>query len=574
MCRACPPSPSLADAAFAAGRAARRQGDHQAAIAHFRDTLRHCPEHLPAHNNLATALQAAGELDEALQIAQQAVALAPDKAVVHSNLGALWQLQGDNDQAIAAYEQALRLQPDLFLAHLNLAKVLSAAQDWPAALSALDAALALQPTAGEAHLERGRVLSKLQRHHEALAASERALALLPEPFRAYIDQSVMLGELGYHHLALLSDNAAIACHPDSALAYYNRATVLRRLNRCAEALQDNHRAIALQADYADAHWNASLNSLLLGDYTNGWPEYEWRWRRTGADPQHYAERPLWTGREAIAGKTILLHAEQGMGDSIQFCRYAPLVAALGAKVLLAVYPALMRLCASLPGITQILPQERTEREVAFDLHAPLLSLPRAFATTLETIPAAVPYLRVQRPRRMHWAEYLGAKTRPRIGLVWSGNPSHQNDRERSLPLARLCRLDDPAYQWVSLQHEPREADQALLAEHPHWLHPGETLEDFADTAALIANLDLVIGVDTAVVHLAGALGVPTWTLLCYHPDWRWLLARADSPWYPSMRLFRQPTPGDWDSVLRAVQQTLAQTRFTPARAPLPNEDAQ
>jgi len=539
-----------------AGKQARLRGETLNAIACFREAIRLQPDCVPAYNNLATALQKEGRLDEAIAVLRQALALDPGRALLHNNLGGLLQQQGELEAAIAAYRQALALDPALSLAHLNLGKALIAREQWQEALDAFDVAHRQQPASVETLLQRGMALTKLKRYPEALSAYEQALALAPDSAPAYLHQSATLMALNAPSLAYLSAQQAIALDPHAPAAYYNRGLALSRMNRCREALSDNQRAIALQPDYADAHWNAALNHLLLGDYADGWNEYEWRWQRSGADPQHYAERPLWTGEQDLQGKTILLHAEQGMGDCIQFSRYAPLVAARGARVLLEVYPAVAPLFVRLPGVSQLLLRGPDDRAVDFDYHCPLLSLPRAFATRLERIPAQIPYLRAHPKRLADWRARLGARQRPRIGLAWSGNAAHQNDAERSIPLADLAVLIHPQFDYYSLQIEVRESDRAALDAQENLRSFGEHLRDFSDTAALIAELDLVISVDTAVAHLAGALGKPVWLLLAYHPDWRWMLERSDSPWYPSMRLFRQAMPGDWRGPLAAIRQQL------------------
>jgi hypothetical protein len=299
---------------------------------------------------------------------------------------------------------------------------------------------------------------------------------------------------------------------------------------------------------------------LTGDFKGGFEVYERRW---DAD-QHRAFRrdfalPLWTGAEDVAGKTVLLHAEQGFGDTIQFSRYAPLLAARGARVVLEVQEPLRTLMASLSGVAQIL--SRGEALPDFDLHCPLLSLPRAFGTELRAIPNAVPYLAVAKDAVTRWGARLGASGRRKIGIAWSGRPTHKNDRNRSVTLADFLKIfagTDAAI--VSLQREVRDADAAMLRERADVIHFGENLRDFADTAALMENLDLVIAVDTSVVHLAGALGKPVWVLLPFMPDWRWLLDRDDSPWYPNARLFRQDESRAWDSVIASVNAALRELR--------------
>ncbi len=496
-----PPAADGVSACLSAGKQARQRGDNAKAIGHFREAIRLQSDCVPAYNNLANALQAEGDLDGALASARQAIEIDPERAILHCTLASLLWMNDDTDAAIAAYQHAISLDPALHLAHHNLGKLLIAEKRWEEALQAFDAAQQTQaPPSTETLLQRGQVLTQLQRHQEALIAYEQALAQTPDSAQAYINQSATLLACREHSLACLSAQQAIALNPRSVPAYYNRGLALSRMNRCRAALADNRRALDCQPDNADAHWNTSLDHLRLGDYGAGWPEYEWRWQRTGADRQRYPDRPRWNGQQDLQGKTILLHAEQGLGDSIQFSRYVPLVAQRGARVLLEVNAAVAPLFVHLPGVSDLLvrPPGDSDGEASFDLHAPLLSLPLAFGTTLETIPAQTPYLHAHPKRLAEWRARIGERTRLRIGLAWSGNAHHQGDSERSLPLADLATLIQPQWACYSLQREVRPSDQAALAAQDNLCHFGEQLRDFSDTAALIAQLDLVISVDTAV----------------------------------------------------------------------------
>ncbi len=316
------------------------------------------------------------------------------------------------------------------------------------------------------------------------------------------------------------------------------------------------KALTIEPDYAPAHWNESLCRLLIGDFERGWKKYEWRWK---CDQDLLATRnfsqPLWLGREDLTGKTILLHAEQGLGDTIQFARYAQAVAQKCAKVILEVQPSLRSLLSEISGAYKVL--SRGEPLPEFDFHCPLLSLPLAFNTRLETIPATIPYLGARAAVVKRWEDNLGKRDVPRVGIVWSGLSTNVNDHNRSIALSRLAALAGPSVKLVSLQNEVRAEDEKALAANKQILHFGSELEDFSDTAALVSLMDLVVSVDTSVAHLAGALGKPVWILLPFAPDWRWLVDREDSPWYPTARLFRQPKIGDWDSVIDKVKQDLS-----------------
>jgi hypothetical protein len=316
-----------------------------------------------------------------------------------------------------------------------------------------------------------------------------------------------------------------------------------KYNRVEEALADYNRALALDPDNADANFNAAISRLCLGDYSAGWKQYEYRWQKEKLKPREYSQ-PMWRGEENLQGKTIFVHPEQGFGDSLQFVRYVPMLAKLGARVLLAVPPALRELMCSVSGVARVLTDG--DETPDFDLHCPLMSLPLAFGTELANVPAEVPYLWPSRERLETWSPRLPSETgHLRVGLCWAGNPSHVNDRNRSMALTHLTDvLSLPNVDFVSIQRDVNEQDAAILRNHGV-LHLGGQFTSFADTAAVIALLDLVVVVDTSVAHLAGAMGKATALLVPFSPDWRWLLNRADSPWYPSMRIFRQTAPSDW-----------------------------
>ena len=494
--------------------------------------------------------------DEALAGYDRALAIGPDDPEALNGRGiVLRQLRRPND-ALASYDRALSLRPDYPAALANRGNVLTDLKRFDEALASFDRALAIRPDFAGAMRNRSNVLREMGRLDEALASCDRALAIQPDFAEALVGRGALLLDLGRLEEALASCDRALAIRPDYAEALNIRGVVLHGLGRLDAALASFARALAIRPDYADAHWSEALCRLLAGDFAAGWAKYEWRWRtRLHADAGQTFAQPPWLGEPEVAGKTVLLHAEQGFGDTIQFCRYATLLAERGARVVLQVQPELKSLLVALAGVHVVL--ARGEPLPDFDFHCPLLSLPLAFGTTLGTIPSRIPYLAPRPAPVERWRARLAAARPPRIGIAWSGNAQHRNDRHRSIGLGLFARLLYVGGTLVSLQKELRDGDRQWLAAHPEVLHAGDDLSDFADTAVLISLLDVVISVDTVVAHLAGAMGKPVWILLpALGVDWRWLLGREDSPWYPSARLFRQPAVGDWDSVMERVASEL------------------
>jgi len=475
-------------------------------------------------------------------------------------LGILRTQQGNWEAAAVLLSDAVRRNPASPDAHSNLGNALNETRRHDEAIASYGKAIALKPDFAEAHNNMGIALNTLERYEQAIASCGRALAINANLAEAHYNIGNALYALDRHEEAIASFRRALEIKPDDIEVHNNLGLALNDLNRQREAIALFDRALALKPDFADAHWNRGLALLTQGDFAQGLEEYEWRWRTNVTAPMQTFPRPLWLGATDLRGKTILLHADQGFGDTIQLARYAPMLAAKGARVLLQVLPPVKALLSGLEGVERVL--ARGEPLSDFDCHCPLSSLPRAFGTRLESIPARVPYLQASADRVAKWEAQLGRASGPRVGLTWSGNRSTRRHRLRSISLARLLPLlSVPGVRFVSLQKDMPEEDARTLAGRPEITHIGDKLGDFADTAAAVSLLDLVISIDTSTVHLAGAMGKPVWVMLLLTQDWRWLLDREDSPWYPSARLFRQTRVGDWDGVIERVCAELP--RFSP-----------
>jgi tetratricopeptide (TPR) repeat protein len=535
------------------GVALQRQGKLAEAEKIYTRILKTLPDQFDTLQLLAELKLQRGKPGEAFRHMAAAVEARPQSADARVHLGhVLRALKRDGD-ALASFDKALALDPRHVDALGSRGDVLLSLRRPAEALQCFDTILAAAPGHPEARANRGVALAALGRHDEALADFDAALAAAPHPIVSF-NRGNTLSMLGRQAEAVAAYDRTLAMIPGHAPAWSSRGVSLQALNRHGEAIASFDRALALAPDYADAHFNKSLALLAIGDYPGGQAEYEWRWKRAGTDTKHNFGKPLWLGEAPLKGKTILLHAEQGLGDTIQFARYVPQLAAAGADVVLEAHPELKPLLARLDGARAVI--GRGEARPAFDVHCPLGSLPLACRTELASVPAEIPYLAADEARVARWRPRLEAAGRPRVALVWAGNVAHANDRNRSLPLDMLRPLwNGDRIRFVSLQRDLRDGDAAALAGMP-LLHLGNELADFDDTAAVLAACDLLITVDTSVAHLAGALGCPMWLLLPFAADWRWTADSDRSPWYPSARLFRQPQLGDWDSVIARVASEL------------------
>jgi tetratricopeptide (TPR) repeat protein len=513
-------APSQFDALHLLGVLKLQTGNNAEAHRLIAAALKVDPRSGDALTNLGLALRAMNRTAEALASFERALALAPNHVEALNNRGLLLLTDGRAADALSCFDQVLRLAPR-HLARINRANALAGLGRLEEAIAEYDRVLAMFPNHAGARFNRGNALHGSARYAEAVADFDRALALTPQ----------------------------------HAEAWNNRGIALYALNRRAEALSCYVRAVAIRTDYPDAHYNEALSLLAMRDFARGLAKYEWRLRRTGAPPHRRDLRaPLWLGEYPLGARTILLHAEQGLGDTMQFVRYAPLLARAGAKVVLEVQPELVSLLAATEGVDRVL--ARGEHLPAVDVRCAIPSLPLATGTRLDTIPAEIPYLRASPERLARWRSRMEALAPPRVALAWAGNPLHVNDRNRSIALAQLAPLLDVPARFVSVQRETADGDAEILQSERRITHLGGELADFADTAAVIALADLVVCVDTSVAHLAGAMGKPVFILLPFAADWRWMLDRTDTPWYPTARLFRQPALGDWDSAIGRVRDEL------------------
>lgn len=522
---------------------------YKEALASYDRALALKPDYVECYNSRGLALQELKRPSQALSAFDKAVALKPDFAEAYVNRGlALEDLQ-QPAQALAAYDQGIALRPNSVEAYFSRGRLLERLGRPVEALASYDKTIALKPVFAEAYTHRGNVLQHLRHLEEALASHDRAIALRPDFVEAHNNRSVVLIYLMRPAEALVSCDRAIALKSDFAEAYNNRGNILQELRRFDEALAAYDMAIQLKPDYVEAHNNKAYLLLLLGCFAEGWRGHEWRkkWPDWPVASNFY-NQPLWTGEEDIEGKTIFVWWEQGFGDTIQFCRYAKLLEARGARVIMSVQPPLLGLLKSVSPTIDVIDHDATQ----FDYHCPLMSLPLAFGTTLATIPAESQYVTADPKLRDAWEARLPRKAKPRIGVIWTGSMTHKI-YNRPIPLQTFLTLLNPGADWICLQKEISESDVAALRQDGRIVFFGDEIRDFSDTAALLDLTDLVITIDTSVAHLAGAMGKPVWILLPYSGDWRWLLDRNDSPWYPSARLFRQRELGDWRNPIEEVK---------------------
>lgn len=543
--------PSYAEGHNSLGCAYKMQGKLTLAANHFRQSLGLQPANMHAHCNLGDVLRQLGALKEAIVCFYHVLRLQPNSVEALNQIGGILRENGEARTAIGYHEQAVKLAARKAESLVLLARAQSAAGDRNKAITLCREAVRAQPDFVSAYGEWANLLHAQKNHRAAKSILRKALAMDANYAEGYNTLGVIAEEENRLDEARSLLEKAIALRPEFPEAYNNLGLVGWAQGRCEDARAAYERALAARPGYIEARWNLALSQLIAGEYREGWHNYEARWQRERA-PRRF-EQPLWQG-EPLAGRRILLHAEQGLGDTVQFLRFVPQVVAAGGKVILDVQRRVLPLARELAGVEAVVAEGQPHPE--FDLHCPLMSLPLALGVTLENLPAAVPYLRVPavslaRARRIGWPEDRGL----RVGLSWTGSTKNALNPARSIllkELAPLFELEDVHFYSLQMSrgveqlHAYRNSVVDLAGDQNH----------LADAAAIIEQLDLVITVDTMVAHLAGALGWPCWTLLPFMPDWRWLRGREDSPWYPSMRLFRQSRQGDWAPVVAAVRAAL------------------
>jgi len=555
------------DRLFQQGLALLNQGRLEQARDFFEKVVKLNTKHFDALHLLGIIAAQFKAFEQADVFFEKAIKLNSNNAAFFCNRGNVLKELKQFESAIAHYNKAINLNKNYALAYLNQGIVLFEIKKYEASLNSFDKAVIIKPDYAEAYSNRGDVLKEMRRFDEALASYDRAIELNDGYAEAFFNRGVILFELKYFEESLANYNKAIELNRDYAEAHLNRGNVLQEVNKFGEALICYDKAIELNNNYAEAYLNKSLLLLLLQDFEKGWELYEWRWKKLELTSSYRNfSQPLWLGDDSLAKKTILLHAEQGLGDTLQFCRYSSLVKKLGARVLLEVPKSLKELLKDLEGVDELI--EAGKQLPTFDYHCPLLSLPLAFKTKLDTIPFSKAYLKADQNKIKYWQKRIGNLDGLKVGLVWNGGfrPDQPElwtlNARRNIPLNTLTQtFRFINVNFFSLQKGDPAESEIRGHEIEYWpsgnfFNFADDLVDFSDTAALISNMDLVIAVDTSTAHLAAALGKSTWILNRFDTCWRWLRDRNDSPWYESVKLYRQGEDRHWAPVLELVARDL------------------
>jgi tetratricopeptide (TPR) repeat protein len=532
------------------------QSKHDEALHYYRAAAKLSPQDDSVLSNWGSSLNAVGQNEEALSVFKNAIEVNPSAPEIWYNAAnTLCDLER-YEEAIFYYKKSIEFNLGYFQAHNNCGKALFDLRRYSEALTYYDNALSINPFFLDSLINRGEALRMLKRLDDAIACYDKAISLQSDCHQAWSNKGVVLHDLERFYEAINCYDKAISLQPEYYEAWSSKGVTLHDLKCFNEAIACYDKALSLRPGDQDASWNKCLSLLIQGNFEDGFPLYESRWNVKKVSEivgKRSFSEPTWLGVEPLQGKTILIYGEQGLGDFIHFCRYVKLVSDLGAEVILEAPKPLAELVRDLEGVTRLI--IKGESFPYFDYQCPLLSLPLALKTNISNIPSAIQYINFDRhlDKVAEWKSRLGFQTKRRIGLVWSGNPRQRNDHNRSLLLGDILPFLPDQFEYISLQKELREVDQLTLDSNSQILSFTNYLNDFVDTAALIENLDLVISVDTSVAHLSGALGKKTLVLLSSIHCWRWLLERDDTPWYPSMRLYRQETIGDWEGVFNKIK---------------------
>ena len=547
-------NPSIAETWNGRGTVLSELGQYKEAIADFDKAILLNSRYADAYNNKAASLAKIQLLDQSFAAYNTALALNPGLASAWlGRAKILFFLHKQYANAAEAYERALALDHGLVDAWIGRGNLFYEFKRYDDALTAYDKALAIDPDHADGWQGRGNVMYELRRYDEAIEAYDKLLT--QQPAMAWLGRGNVYSDLARDDEALAAFDKALALAPDLANAWVGRGMWFFRMNRDDEAIEYFEKAISLSPEYGEAHFDKALVKLTLGQFDEGWRLYEWRWKtRIRSSSVRNFTQKLWLGDESIAGKTILINSEQGLGDTIQFYRYLKKLQDVDCKIVFETFVPLFHLFEAQNPPFQVI--ARGDVIPKFDVYCPLISLPLAFKTTVETIPALHPYLVAPQNSREIWRTKLGRKTKPRIGLCWSGSALSANDVRRNIPLETLLSILNDDAEWHSIQKDVRKHDRPILSSNISVIDHGHDLKNFIDTAALISELDLIISIDAVVGHLGGALGKPLWSLQPSSCDFRWMRNRDDSPWYPTAKLFRQPREGDWESVVARVRDEL------------------
>lgn len=539
-----------------------QSGKSDKAIRMLKKAAARSPSHFEAQHDLGLALAQSGRQQEALTAFLRAATLKENSAELHFNIGHLHELRRNIDGALASYSRALELHPGFTAAWLNRANLLGAQGRYDEALDHYDHALKLNESYADAWSNKGNLLSHLKRYNEAIFHYEAALNIDSGHCTAWSNLGNALHKLCHYEQALSAYDCAIQLNKTFAPAWAGKGLVLHDQQQFSEALRHFDQAISLDKHYDEARLNKAFTQLCTGDFIQGWSNYEYRWHKNPLDATPFRCIPRLTSLRQTAGRKVLVCCEQGYGDTLQFCRYLPLLNALGAHVTFRAQRQLASLLKN-QWDASVISTDEVVIEADYDYQIPLLSLPRLFASDAATLPKATPYITVAAELRHTWLRRLElAEDRPNVAIAFSGNPAHTDDLKRSmtlehlLPLADICRLH-------VTQKDVRPEDLATLAKHPEIRDLSISIADFSDTAAILSHMDAVISIDSSLAHLAGALGRPLFLMLPWSAEWRWMIGRSDSPWYPTARLYRQSTPGDWGSVVDAIGTTMASAIRSP-----------